>query len=121
MIEFSLLLWGAREGHWLLPIQGGHVSKQTAPICRLLTNSDFTARGIGIIGREGIGHKDMGIGDIGFRIISLYLSCNIVNIGLWRITDFLLENGSIGLFRKTGHLRRCLCLVFMRVLCTLVG
>ena len=52
-------------GHWLLPIQGGHVSKQTAPICRLLDDTDFTARDIGIIGRKVIGRMKIEPIDIG--------------------------------------------------------
>ena len=44
VIEFGLLLWVVREGHWLLPIQGGHVSKQTAPICRQVAGTDLPAR-----------------------------------------------------------------------------
>ena len=45
-----------------------------------------------IIGREGIDHKDIGIGDIGFKKVSLYLSYHIRIIGLWRITGFLSES-----------------------------
>ena len=59
----------------------------------------------------------MGIGDIGFKKVSLYLFYHIRIIGLWRITGFLLESSFIGLLRRTGHLRRCLCLVSMQVLC----
>ena len=44
MMEFGLLPWGVREGHWLLPIQGGAVSKTRLAICRGVEGMQGTAR-----------------------------------------------------------------------------
>ena len=43
-MESGLLLWGVREGHWLLPIQGGAVSKELPATCRQFYDTDLTAR-----------------------------------------------------------------------------
>ena len=61
MMESGLLLWGVREGHWLLPIWGGGVSKTLLAICRGVDGTQGTVRDIGIIGRTNVKHPQLHI------------------------------------------------------------
>ena len=49
MMESGLLLWGVREGHWLLPIWGGAVSKTRLATCRGVDGTQGTTRDMSIL------------------------------------------------------------------------